>query len=319
VAPSQTFSAHVQEIRRRLVYIALALFIFSTLGYVFRLPIIRFLQQPIGVPLYFTTPAGSFNFVMQISMMIGFIMALPVLVYQFVRFIEPALPVRLKRWSVIKIMLASCVLAAIGAAFGFFVLIPSSLKFFMGYSSEQILPLISATDYLSYVTNTLAAFAAIFQIPLIFLFINRIKPLKPSKLLKYQRHIVVGSLGLALVLPFTYDPLTMFIIALPMIVLYYLSIILVLIVNRGKKSSPSPAPAAAFTPPIALPLPSPEPTRELLPRRRPLTMDGFNMVTTSAATRVSTPTIRKPVTHTGKRSLSIDGISPAVRFNSVAQ
>jgi sec-independent protein translocase protein TatC len=321
VAPSQTFSDHVTELRKRLLYIALAVFIFSSLGYMYRDPIIDFLQRPLGAPLFFNSPAGSFNFVIQISMMIGFMVAIPVIIYQLARFIEPALPKRLTRWAILEVMLASSTLALMGAAFGYFILIPSSLEFFLGFSSEQIKPLISTNEYLRYVINILVAFAIIFQIPLIVLFINRIKPLQPKKLLKYQRHIIVGSLGLALVLPFTYDPFTMFMIALPMVFLYYFSIILVWARNRSRKTEvsipkatltvdPEPMPAAPAVNNNPLPVP-------VMPALKPrmLSMDGFMAQPRPAVAAVHKTSIQKPVNRqtslknqTKSTGLSIDGI-----------
>lgn len=319
MAPSQSFSDHVSELRKRLLYIALAVFIFSSLGYALRDPIIDFLQKPLGAPLFFSSPAGSFNFVIQISMMIGFMVAIPVIIYQLARFIEPALPKRLTRWAILRVMLASSTLALMGAAFGYFILIPSSLEFFLGFSSEQIKPLISTNEYLRYVVNILVAFAIIFQIPLVFLFINRIKPLQPKKLLKYQRHIIVGSLGLALVLPFTYDPFTMFMIALPMVFLYYFSIILVWARNRKRK------PELKATEPVQKPSPLP-PISEVpvteTPRLKPLlnprmlSMDGFVAQPRPVSATVHKTSIQTPVqpkaiikNKPGKPRLSIDGIS----------
>lgn len=232
MSPSLTFHDHIKELRHRLLWVLLVVGFGSILGYVFRGPIILVLQRPLGAPLFYNSPAGSFNFILKVSGLLGLMMALPLIVYNSIRFVEPALPNVLKRFLLLKVIIFSTILAALGVAFGFFIIIPMSLHFFSRYSSAAIQPLISADAYLSFVSNTLLTFALLFQIPLIVLFINRIKPIKPSKLLRYQRHVVVSAFVLAVILPFTYDPITQFVMAIPIVFLYYLSIILVWMVNR---------------------------------------------------------------------------------------
>ena len=232
MTPSLTFHDHVQELRRRLAWLVLTIGGGAVTGYVFRAPIVRFLQHPLGEPLFYTSPAGSFNFILKVSTTVGIVAALPLIVYHLIRFLEPALPVPIKRSLVIKVIASSTILALLGLAFGFFIMIPMSLHFFSTYSSATIKPLISVDEYLSFVLGLLATFAAVFQIPLVVLFINRIKPIPPKRMLRYQRHIVVGAFVIAVILPFTYDPVSQFVMAVPIVFLYYLSIILVWVANR---------------------------------------------------------------------------------------
>lgn len=236
----QTFEKHVQELRRRFLWVFIAISVSATLGYYFRNPIITILQKPLNSPLFYSSPGGSFSFVIKVAIIIGVFIALPVMVYQLLRFIEPALPNRIKNSTMIKLILSSFLLASVGVLFGFFIMIPLSLKFFAGYSSDQIRPLISAMEYLNFVLNTLITFAVIFQMPLFVLFINTITPLKPKTLLKYQRHVIVGAFVLALVLPFTYDPISQFVMAVPILLLFYLSVLLLWIT---KKNYHPPAPS----------------------------------------------------------------------------
>jgi sec-independent protein translocase protein TatC len=247
VKPSQTFHDHVAELRRRLLWIILAIGSSGIVGYLFRVPVIRFLQKPLGAPLYYTSPAGSFNFVIKIAYVIGIFIALPVIVYQLVRFIEPALPIRIKNKIIAKVITASFFLALLGAAFGFYIIIPTSLHFFMGYSTNVVKPLISATEYLTYVINVILTFALLFQIPLVVLFINYVRPIKPKDLLKYQKHIIVGAFILSVILPFTYDPVTQFVMAVPIVFLYYLSIVILIIANRRSRPLTMTKPVGIIT------------------------------------------------------------------------
>lgn len=231
----QTFYDHVNELRGRLFWVAMAVIIGGTIGYIFRVPLINFIQKPLDAPLFYSKPGGSFDFVMQICYMLGIFVALPVIAFHLIRFMEPALPVPIKKFTILKVITASLTLAFAGAAFGYFVIMPLSLHFFAGYSSDVVQPLISASDYLGYTIGVLVVFMLLSQIPLLILFINRIKPIKPSKLLHYQRHVIAGSFLIAVLVPFTYEPITQFAIAMPMIVLYYMSLLLVWGSNKRRK------------------------------------------------------------------------------------
>lgn len=234
---SQTFQEHLAELRRRLMWVGGALIISGCLGYILRNPMIHLIQAPLGSPLYYTTPAGSFNFVIKVATVFAIFITLPVIIYQLVRFIEPALSVRLKTGYLIRLIISSCSLAAIGILFGYYVIIPMSLNFFGGYSSSIVKPLISANEYLSFVISILVSSMLMFQIPLLILFINYVRPLKPRDLLKYQKHVVIGSFIVAVILPFTYSPISQFVLALPIIILYYFSVLVVIMVNRKRNKT----------------------------------------------------------------------------------
>ncbi len=231
-AEVQTFQDHVHELRKRLVWVVGALIISGIVGYMLRDPLIKIVQKPLNAPLFYTSPAGSFNFVMQIVGLLAIFCALPVLVYHLVRFIEPALPKKITNYSIMKVIFWSWILATTGIAFAYYVIIPMSLHFFSNYSSHNVQALISTNEYMSFVMSAIITFALIFQIPLIILFINYITPLKPKQILKHQKFIVIGALVLALILPFTYSPITQFVLAAPIIILYYLSVILVYMGNK---------------------------------------------------------------------------------------
>lgn len=266
MTPSLTFHDHIGELRRRIAWIVLAVGVGSAIGYVLRTRVIKLIQHPLGAPLFYSSPAGSFNFIIKTASILGFMLALPLIVYHLVRFIEPALAKPMKRSMIVQLVLFSTILAGLGVAFAFFIMVPMSLHFFSTYSSASIKPLISADEYLSYVLNLIVTFAVLFQIPLVMLFINKIKPLRPRRLLKFQRYVVVGAFVLAVVLPFTYDPISQLIMAVPIIFLFYFSVLLIWWANRHVVYPAEPAAApdvAAPAPPAALawsqPQPNPQP------------------------------------------------------------
>jgi sec-independent protein translocase protein TatC len=254
-AEAQPFKAHLIELRRRLFACVGAISLGVGLGYMYREPLINWLEKPLNAPLYYTSPMGSLQFLFQVCFMVGVIVALPVIVYNILGFMEPALPRRYRPLKRFMIVISSCLLATLGVGFAYVVVLPAALHFFAHLNIGSVQPLISTSEYFSFAAGLLATFAVLFQLPLIMLGINTIKPLPPKKLWKYQKYVIVLSFGVALVLPFAYDPVTQLFIALPLIALYELSMLLVWWANRPQDRRRAqvgePAPQVAIEPPTA--------------------------------------------------------------------
>ena len=224
---------HIRELRMRFFVSITALGASSFVIYLFYGQILKFLCSPLGAPLYYSNPAGSFSFVMKICFTGALIVTIPILTYNAIMFAKPAFEKYLPKKRIIKTTLASTGLAISGAIFAFFCILPGTLSFFKGFQVNGLSALISADSYLNFVTNIIITFVIVFQIPLIISFIDHIKPIEPQKLFKMEKWVILGSLVIALITPFTYDLLTSLLIALPIIVLYNLSIITV-ITRRAK-------------------------------------------------------------------------------------
>ncbi len=239
----QPFMAHVQELRQRLFIWALSALVGGAVGYFLSDKIQTMLIEPLNQPLFYTSPTGGFDFLIRICIFFGILTSVPVFVYHLLKFIEPTLAKK-TRFLIVKLLLASVVLAGIGITFAYLVSLPAALHFLNDFGNSQIKSLISTDAYMSFVMVYLAGYAILFQVPLILLFINRAKPLKPKKLMGAQRYVVLGSFVVAAVLTPTPDPINQGIMAGPMIALYELSIILIWLANRGRKVSISPPPVS---------------------------------------------------------------------------
>jgi sec-independent protein translocase protein TatC len=232
-AADQLFIHHVLELRRRLLFSLLAAMSASGIAYLYKDRIAEVFAQPIHQSLIYTAPSGGLQFIIQICLTVGVILTLPIFVYNLIQFIAPAFEgMKLRRLRVLFIILASYCLALLGLAFAYLLVLPMSFHFFSSFQVGGIKALISTSEYFSFVLGCLLAFAAIFQLPLLLVCYNKINRFPPGTLTKYRRFVVVGSLAVALVLPFTYDPLTQFVIAVPIIVLYELSVFLIWASNR---------------------------------------------------------------------------------------
>jgi sec-independent protein translocase protein TatC len=282
-----TFSGHINELRKRLALPGVMLLVGGMVGYAFHAKIIDFIKAPLNQDLYYTTPAGGFNFIMKVCFILGITLAVPTLIYGVVSFIEPAVEKKISRKLISMVTFMSLALGLIGGLFAYYIVLPMSLHFFSGIKLDGISPLISADDYLNFALTCILSFILLFQLPLLVLFINHIKPMSPRKLLKYERHVIVGSLAVALVLPFTFDPLSQFLIAVPIIVLYNLSILFIWVANRKLrkaqkleakpveivKEGPKPPTITPASQPAPLPKPKPSLRPSLAPQRKRPVLD----------------------------------------------
>lgn len=227
--PAMTLYDHIRELQMRLFVSVIALAVAGLAVYAFYEPLLELLRSPLGAPLYYNTPAGSFAFVMKICFMGALVITTPIIVYNLIMFVRPAFEKALPIKRVLSTTISSAFLAIAGAIFAFTCILPGTLSFFAGFQVEGLSALISADDYLNFVTNIIITFVIVFQLPLLIMFIDSIKPLSPKKLFGLEKWVILGSLIISLLAPFTYDPVTSLLIALPIVVLYNLSIIIVLL------------------------------------------------------------------------------------------
>lgn len=228
-----TLLEHLNELRRRLTWVAIGIVAFASLGWYIQDILIRFLIAPAADQEFiYTTPGGGFSFLLIISIYFGIAMSVPLIVYQLLRFIEPVLK-RSDSGFIAKCTVFSAILAALGIAFAYYIGLPAALHFLTSaLQNDQIEAMLSINSYMSFVTVYLAGSALIFQIPLIMLFINRIKPLQPKKLLKAERWVIVASFIIAAIITPTPDLMNLLIVAVPMILIYQLGIVLVWVYNK---------------------------------------------------------------------------------------
>lgn len=232
-AKNKAFIDHLRELRTRIVFVGLAIFAGGSLAYPFRQTIIDFLVAPAGDQQFiFTSPTGGFDFVFKVCLAVGVIVAIPVIIFNLLRYLQPLFPKASVKTATLG-MLFSVALALIGMAFAYVVGLPAALKFLLQtFLTGPVEALITIQAYMSFVVIYMLGAALIFQIPLILLLINRIKPLKPSKLFKQQRWVILISFLVAVVITPTPDVTSLLILAIPMIIMYQFGIVLIIIANR---------------------------------------------------------------------------------------
>lgn len=219
----QSVAEHVAELRKRLLWSVGALFVGGVLGYFYHDQIIAILVKPLNQQLYYTSPTGGFDFLIKTCLFFGFILAIPILVYNLMKFIAPAVPSHIG-YKTGKILFVSSMLALMGLLFAYFVSLPAALHFLNNFSTGPVSSLISANEYFTFVMIYMAGFAALFQMPLILYFINKVTPLTPQLLMRKQRFVILGSFIVAAILTPTPDPINQTLMAVPIIALYQSSI-----------------------------------------------------------------------------------------------
>jgi len=136
---------HLQELRKRLIKIILTVVIAGSCSYYFAADLIMLISQPVG-KLYYMHPAEAFFTYMKVSFFVGFIVTLPITLYQVWAFILPALKTTEKK-AAIFLVPASVLLFALGLAFSYFLALPAGIAFMLGFANDNLQPLFSFLFY----------------------------------------------------------------------------------------------------------------------------------------------------------------------------
>lgn len=225
-----TIIEHLEELRRRIVVAVAALVLFSVVGYFLSPKILAAIHASLpGVDfLIFTSLSEAFFVTIKIALYVGLVLALPVVFWQIWSFVAPALEPREK--LLVGTLLPFIYLLFVGGlAFAFFVALPWTVRFFMSYAGPGLKPFLSIDDYLSFLFSMGLAFGLVFQLPLVILALTKIGLVKVEFLRRNRKYaILVIFVAAAIITPGT-DMVSQIIMALPLMVLYELSIILAVI------------------------------------------------------------------------------------------
>lgn len=233
---AKPFIEHLYELRTRLVYVVGSILIFSSIAYLVQQHIVNFLLKPSNHQQFiYTSPGGGINFLFSVCIYVGIAASTPVIVYQILAFLKPLIQDHVVR-SITRYSFISAILAAIGFGFGYFVGLPAALHFLSNqFTTNQIHPLFTIQEYLSFLTIYLLGSMLLFQLPVILLFIDRIKPLQPRKLFKFERYIIVAAFIISMIMAPTANIFDQLIIAGPIIAMYNFTIVLLWVKHKTNK------------------------------------------------------------------------------------
>ncbi len=232
---------HLRELRTRLIRSIIAFIICAGGSFYFAKYVFEFLKLPVvksypEVELITLSPTEPLFILIKISLTVGLIIASPVILFEIWRFVEPALYPDEKRLFV-PLLLSSTFLFVLGGVFAYFVVLPMALKFLLGLGFSQLAatPYLSVNLYISFVLKMLIAFGIAFEMPIFLYMLQRAGIVSQEQLKRFRRYfIVVAFLVGALIAP---DVATQVLMALPLLILYEISILLGKTVRRNKEKS----------------------------------------------------------------------------------
>lgn len=241
-AGEMPFLDHLEELRWRIVWALGALVIGLILGFfiVVKLELIRVLQEPIapfmaGHKLVYTHPGDTFSITLSTALIVGLIIASPVILYQLWAFLSPAL-YRHEKKVVIPVIVGAVLLFIGGVALAYFFVLPLTLRFLMNFQVASLEPMITASGYFSFVTTLALTFGAVFELPVLILSLAALGLVTPTFLARFRRYAFVLSFVLSAIV----TPGDIFIATLamtaPLYLLYELSVLLATIIFRKRQA-----------------------------------------------------------------------------------
>lgn len=220
--PKYTLVEHIDEFRLRLIYCLISFGIFSALSWRFVPFILKFISSPVP-EFVFLSPAEAFFSYLKVTLWSGFFLSFPIIIYNLLKFISPALTPRETKFMVIFLP-SSFFLFLLGFSFAFFLAIPLAIKFLVGFGSGVARPMLSISEYISFFGALLLAFGLMFELPLAIILMVKLNVITVSILKKHRKHSILFIFVAAAIITPTPDAFTQFMLAIPLIILYEIGI-----------------------------------------------------------------------------------------------
>jgi sec-independent protein translocase protein TatC len=246
-----SFLEHLEELRWRVIKALLGVLIGMILCWVFidwimddvlLRPIVHVNAnlgpgQP-AIKLQNLKPFGQLFLYMQVAIIGGVLLSLPNLLYQLWAFIAPGLLPR-ERGTIRAVVAFSTLCFLGGVAFAYFVMLPAALGFFATFGTPTIENNIAVNEYMNFVISVMLAAGVVFELPMVSWFLARIGILTPKFMRKYRRHAIIVIFFLAAILTPGTDPVSQILLAIPLLVLYEISIFVAAWASRSREAAPA--------------------------------------------------------------------------------
>jgi sec-independent protein translocase protein TatC len=247
------FLDHLEELRWRIIWSLAALVVGVGVAFflVLHFNLLLWMQGPMlpylhGRRLVYTHPGDGFSILMQTAIIVGVVIALPVIIYQIWAFLSPALYQKEKRIAV-PVIIGAVLLFIAGAALAWYFVLPMTLRFLSALGDESFDQMITVSEYFGFVTSMVLAMGAVFELPIAILFLSAIGLVTPRFLARYRRHALLASyLAAAIITPGDLF-VTSIALMVPLYLLYELSIGLSFFVSRKRRQSADAGESAHMT------------------------------------------------------------------------
>jgi sec-independent protein translocase protein TatC len=223
------FTAHLEELRKRLIRCFIAIGIGFVLSYGFKEKLFYLLTEPLisamqhdGKLIFTGLPEAFFTY-LKAALLSGILLASPVLVYQFWMFVAPGL-YKTERRMLTPVIIISSIFFVCGALFGYFIVFPIGFRFFLSFATENIQALPSMREYLSFASKLLLAFGLAFELPIVITFLAKLGVVSVDFLRKNRKYaLLLFFVASAILTP--PDVVSQIMMAFPLMALYELSIL----------------------------------------------------------------------------------------------
>lgn len=251
VGEEMTLFEHLAELRQRLFKSAVAIVLGLVAGFIVYRPILDILIRPYcelppelrfpstvldpeNCQLVVTDVLGQFFLVIKVSAVVAVVLAGPFVCYQIWRFVTPGLRPIERRYA-LPFIVISQVLFAAGAVFSYYLL-PRALEVLLGFAGENIGSLLEANEYLRFLIHMMIGFGVAFELPLILISLVLMGAVSSQTLRTYRRHALFGTFVASAIITPTTDPLTMSLMAGPLIFFYEVSVLVARVVERRRRA-----------------------------------------------------------------------------------
>jgi sec-independent protein translocase protein TatC len=234
-----TFLEHLDELRKRIFYSFIALILAVIPGWFFSKDVYKILARPVtqflpqGEKLVFTSLPDPFMLYIKVSFLIALFATSPFIFYQFWKFIAPGLYQKEKKYVIPFVFFTTFFFTA-GALFGYFIVFPFACRFFLQQGAE-FRAMITVDQYFKLVLRLLLAIALVFELPTLIFFLSRMGLVSSRWMIRNFKYAVLAVFVIAAIITPTPDWFTQTVVALPMLVLYGISILVAFFGEKRKK------------------------------------------------------------------------------------
>ncbi|MCF8054758.1 MAG: twin-arginine translocase subunit TatC [Deltaproteobacteria bacterium] len=231
--------SHLEELRKRLKLISIAVVAGFLLCYASKDWIFKVLTKPLtevlpqGQTLVFTSLPEAFIVYIKISFFASIILTSPFIFFQIWKFVAPGLEEKEKK-AILPFVFFSTVLFLSGIVFCYFFALPPAFSFFMGFVSEYLAPMLTFREYLSFTLKLLLGFGICFELPVLIYFLTKLGVLNYEKLARNRRYAILVIFIVAAIVTPSPDAITQLIMAIPMYLLYEVSVFMAWISQKKK-------------------------------------------------------------------------------------
>jgi sec-independent protein translocase protein TatC len=231
-----SLSEHLEELRQRAFWSIGALIVSVAVCLISVKTIVKLLQEPAtGIKFLQFAPGEYFFASLKVATYSGVLISSPFIIYQIILFVLPGMTTN-ERKTILPITLSSLVLFIIGLIFGYLLIAPAALNFFINYGSEVVEPFWSFEQYFEFIIALLFSTAIAFQLPIIQVMLGVLRIVSGNTMVSIWRYVILGSTVVGAVLTPSVDPLTQIIMSSIVLILYFGGASVVLLIDKSREN-----------------------------------------------------------------------------------